>query len=112
MFQLFLAGLRQFEVVVRDIKPLRLPVLVSVDEFVRQVLFGSVFTHLNVGSSDYSWVVGTRLRLQLEELPEQNPMGFDPHEGFAEVDEDGDVKNAIRVQVQVLNTVVLEETLE
>jgi hypothetical protein len=39
-------------------------------------------------------------------------VGFDPHEGFAEVYEDGDVKNSIRVQVQVLNTVVLEETLE
>jgi hypothetical protein len=39
-------------------------------------------------------------------------VGFDPHEGFTEVDKDGDVKNAIRVQVQVLETVVLEETLE
>jgi hypothetical protein len=48
----------------------------------------------------------------MEELPEQDPVGFDPHEGFAEVDRDGDVKNAIRVQVQVLDTVVLEETLE
>jgi hypothetical protein len=39
-------------------------------------------------------------------------MGFDPHEGFAKVDEDGDVKISIRVHVQVLDTVVLEETLE
>jgi hypothetical protein len=39
-------------------------------------------------------------------------VGFDPHESFAEVDKDGDVKNAIRVHVQVLDTVVLEETLE
>jgi hypothetical protein len=39
-------------------------------------------------------------------------VGFDPHESFTEVDEDEDVKNAIRVQVQVLDTVVLEETLE
>jgi hypothetical protein len=39
-------------------------------------------------------------------------VGFDPHEGFAEVDEYGDVKNSIRVQVQVLDTVVVEETLE
>jgi hypothetical protein len=37
---------------------------------------------------------------------------FDQHEGFAEVDKDGDVKNAIRVHVQVLDIVVLEETLE
>jgi hypothetical protein len=48
----------------------------------------------------------------MEEFPEQDLVRFDPHEGFAEVDKDGDVKNAIRVQVQVLNTVVLEETLE
>jgi hypothetical protein len=39
-------------------------------------------------------------------------MGFDPHEGLTEVYKDGDVRNAIRVQVQVLDTVVLEETLE
>jgi hypothetical protein len=112
MFQPFPAGLRQFGVVVRDIKQLRLLVLVRVDEFVQQVLYGGVFTHLNVGSSDYSWVVGARLRLQMEELPKQDPVGFDPHKGFAEVDRDGDVKNAIMVQVQVLDTVVLEETLE
>jgi hypothetical protein len=55
-------------------------------------MLGDVFTHLNVGSSDYSWVVGARLRLHTKEFPEQYPVGFDPHEGFAEVDEDGDVK--------------------
>jgi hypothetical protein len=33
-------------------------------------------------------------------------VGFDPHEVFAEVDKDGDVKNSIRVQFQVLDTVV------
>jgi hypothetical protein len=52
------------------------------------------------------------LRLQTEKLPEQDPVGLDPHEGFAEVNKDGDMKNAIRVQVQVLDTVVLEKTLE
>jgi hypothetical protein len=39
-------------------------------------------------------------------------VGLDPHKGLAEVDEDGDVKDSIRVQVPVLDTVVLEETLE
>jgi hypothetical protein len=39
-------------------------------------------------------------------------VGLDPHEGFIEMDEDGDVKNPVRFQVQVLDTVVLEETLE
>jgi hypothetical protein len=28
----------------------------------------------------------------MEEFLEQYPVGFDPHEGFAEVDENGDVK--------------------
>jgi hypothetical protein len=86
--------------------------LVRIDEFVRQVLVGGIFTHLDSSSSDYSGVVGARLWLQTEKLPEQDPVGFDPHEGFAEVNKDGDVKNAIRVQVQVLDTVVLEKTLE
>jgi hypothetical protein len=66
--------------------------LIRVDEFVRQVLLGGVFTHLNAGSSNYLWVVGARLRLHAEEFPEQYPVGFDPHEVFAEVDKDGDVK--------------------
>jgi hypothetical protein len=99
-------------VVVGDVEPFRLLILVGVDELVQQVLLDGVFTHLDAGSSDYSWVVGARLRLQLEELSEQVPVGLDPHEGLAEVDEDRDVKDSIRVQVQVLDTVVLEETLE
>jgi hypothetical protein len=67
---------------------------------------------MNVSPSDYSRVVGARLRLQTEELPKQDSVGFDSHECFTEVYEDGDVKNSIRVQVQVLDIVVLEETLE
>jgi hypothetical protein len=63
--------------------------LVRVDELVRQVLVGGIFTHLDSGSSDYSRVVGTRLRLQTEKLMEQDPVGFDPQEGLAEVDKDG-----------------------
>jgi hypothetical protein len=89
-----------------------LPVLVGVDEIVRQVLLGGVLAHLDVGSSDYSWVVGARLRLQAEELPKQDPVGLDPHKGLVEMDEDGDMNNPVRVQVQVLDTVVLEETLD
>jgi hypothetical protein len=99
MLRLLPAGLRQLRVVVRDIKPLGLPVLVRVNEFVRQVLVGDIFTHLYSGSSDYSRVVGAQLRLQTEKLSEQDPVEFDPHEGFAEINKDGDVKNAIRVQV-------------
>jgi hypothetical protein len=48
----------------------------------------------------------------MEELPEQDPVGLDSHECFAEVHEDRDMENTFRVQVQVLNTVVLEKTLE
>jgi hypothetical protein len=73
---------------------------------------GGIFTHLNVGSSYYSRVIGALLRLYTKEFLEQDPVGFDQHEGFAEWDKDEDVKNAIRVHVQVLDIVVLEETLE
>jgi hypothetical protein len=41
---------------------------------------------MNAGSSNYSWVIGARLWHHAEEFPEQNPVGFDPHEGFKEVD--------------------------
>jgi hypothetical protein len=47
----------------------------------------------------------------VEELSKQNPVGLDPHEGLAEMDKDGDVKNFVEVQVQVLDSVVVEETL-
>jgi hypothetical protein len=53
MLGLLSAGLRQLRVVVREIKPLGLLVLVRVNEFVHQVLVGSILTHLNVGSSGY-----------------------------------------------------------
>jgi hypothetical protein len=39
------------------------------------------------------------LGLHAEELSEQHSVGLDPQEGFAEVDEDGDVKDSIGVQV-------------
>jgi hypothetical protein len=98
--------------VVTDIKPLRLEVLVRLYQLVAQLLVGDVFTHLDAGTSDYSWVVGTRLRLQPEEFAEQDPVGLDTHKHLAEVDEDKDVENAIRVEIEVLNTIVPEHALE
>jgi hypothetical protein len=112
MLQLLPTWLRQLRVVARDIEPLGLLVLVRVNEFVCQVLVGRIFSHLDASPSDYSWVVGAWLRLHTEELPEQDPVGLDPHKGFAEMYKDGDVKNSIRVQVQVLDTVVLKEALK
>jgi hypothetical protein len=99
-------------VVITDIEPFGLLVLVRINKLVRQILVGRVFSHLNASSSDYSRVVGTWLRLQTEELPEQDPVGLDSHECFAEVHEHRDMENTIGVQVQVLDTVVLEKTLE
>jgi hypothetical protein len=34
--------------------------------------------HLDAVSSDYSWVIVARLRLQAEELSKQNLVGLDP----------------------------------
>jgi hypothetical protein len=78
MLRLFPTGLRLLRVVVRDVKPFGLLVLVRVDELERQVLVGDVFTHLNVGSSDYSWVVGAQRWLHTEEFLKQYPVGFIP----------------------------------
>jgi hypothetical protein len=94
--------------IVADVEPLGFPFLVRLYQFVRQVLVGGVFTHLDAGTSDYSRVVGARLRLQPEELAEQNLVGLDTHKRLAKTDEDGDVENVIGIQVEVLDSVVPE----
>jgi hypothetical protein len=48
------------------------------------------------------------LRLHLEELPEQVPMGLDPQKGFTEMYEDGNVEDTIGVEVELLDAVVPE----
>jgi hypothetical protein len=70
MLRLVLAWLRQLRVMVADIEPFGFPVLVRLYQLVRQVLVSSVLMHLDVGTSDYSRVVGAGLRLQPEELTE------------------------------------------
>jgi hypothetical protein len=46
------------------------------------------------------------LRLHPEELPEQDLMGLDPQEGFAEIYKDSGVEDTIGVEVEVLDAVV------
>jgi hypothetical protein len=75
-------------VVVGHIEPLRLPILIGVNKLVGEVLLCGVLPYLDPGSSHYSGAAGTGLRLHPEELPEQDPMGLDPQEGFAEMYED------------------------
>jgi hypothetical protein len=106
------ARLQQLRVMVADVEPLRFSVLIGVDELVRQVLADGVFTLLNPDASDYSRIICAWLRLHPEELPEQNPVGLDPHKGLAEVREDGDVEDPIGVEVEVLDVVVPEHSLE
>jgi hypothetical protein len=86
--------------------------LVGVDELVREVLLGGVLPHLDSRSSDYQRVAGAWLQLHSEELPEQDPMGLDPQKSFAEVNEDGAVKNTVGVEVEVLDVVVPHGPLE
>jgi hypothetical protein len=98
--------------VVADVEPLGLPVLVQLYQLVGQVLVSGVLTHLDVGTSDYSWIVGTRLRLQPKKLEEQNLVGLDTHERFAEMDKDGDMEDVIGVEIQVLDVIVPEHSFE
>jgi hypothetical protein len=88
------------------------PVLVGVNELVREVLLGSVLPHLDSCSTNYSRVAGARLRLHPEELPEQDPVGLDPQKRLTEVDEDSDMENTVGVEVEVLNVVVPQEAFE
>jgi hypothetical protein len=86
--------------------------LVGVDQLVHEVLLRGILAHLDAGSPNYSVVVGTRLGLYSEKFPEKDLVGFDPQEGFTEVDEDRGVEDTIRVEVEVLDAVVLQEPLE
>jgi hypothetical protein len=61
---------------------------------------------------NYSGVVGARLGLHSEEFPEKYPVGFDPQEGFAEVNENRSVEDTVGVEVEVLDAVVLQKPLE
>jgi hypothetical protein len=47
-----------------------------------------------------------------KKLPEEYPVGFDPQEGFTEVDENRGVEDTVGVEVEVLDAVVLQEPLE
>jgi hypothetical protein len=84
----------------------------QINQFVQQVMVSRILSHLNASPTNYLWVIGAWLRLQTEELPEQDLVGLDSHEFFAEVHEHRDMEYTIGVQVQVLNTVVLEKTFE
>jgi hypothetical protein len=88
--------------------------LVGVDLLVRDVLLRGILAYLDVGSPNYSGVVGARLGLHSEKFPEKYPVGFDPQEGFAEVNEDGSVEDTVgvEVEVEVLDAVVLQKPLE
>jgi hypothetical protein len=98
--------------VVRDVEPPRLPIGVGVNELVCQVLLSGVLSQLDVGPSDYFWIVGARLRLHPKKLPEEDPVRLDPKESFTKMHEDHDMENTVRVQVEVLNSIVPEEALE
>jgi hypothetical protein len=99
-------------VVVRDVEPPRLPILVGVDELVREVLLGSILPPLDARSSNYSRVAGARLRLHLEELPEQDPVGLDPQKRLAEVNEDSGMEYTVGVEIDVLDAVVSQKAFE
>jgi hypothetical protein len=51
-------------------------------------------------------MAGAGLRLHPEELPEQDPMGLDPQEGFAKMNKNGGVEDTVGVEVEVLNALV------
>jgi hypothetical protein len=47
-----------------------------------------------------------------EKKAEKIPMGFDSEESFAEMDEDGNVANRIRVEVMELKPVEINKAME
>jgi hypothetical protein len=61
---------------------------------------------------NYSGVVGAGLGLHSENFREKYPVGLDPQESFAEVNEDRSVEDTVGVEVEVLEAVVLQKPLE
>jgi hypothetical protein len=86
--------------VVRDVEPLRFPILNGISQLVGEVLLCRVLPHLDPRSSDYSGITGAGLRLHLEELLEQDPMGLDPLEGFAEMYKDSSVEDTVVLRLR------------
>jgi hypothetical protein len=86
-------------VVVRDVETLHFPILAGIYQLVGEVLLRGILPHMDPRSSDYSGIAGAGLGLHPEELPEQNPMGLDPQEGFAKMYEDRGMKDTIGVEV-------------
>jgi uridylate kinase len=76
------------------------------------MLLHDVLAHLDAGPSDYSLIVGAGLGLHAEKLSEEYPVGIDPQECFAKMDEDRSVEDAVGVEIEVLNTIILQEPLE
>jgi hypothetical protein len=64
------------------------------------------------GTTNYSRVIRTWLWLQPEELSEEDPVRLDPHEGFTEVDKDGNVEDVVGVQIEILDVVVAQHPIE
>jgi hypothetical protein len=93
-------------VVVRDVEPFGLPIFIGIYQLVGEVLLGGILPHLDPRSSDYSGIASAGLRLHPEELPEQDPMGLDPQEGFAKMNKDVSVEDIVGVEVEVLDAVV------
>lgn len=48
----------------------------------------------------------------MENFLEQLEMGLDPQESFAQMHEDANLKDAIGIQIDMLQMVVLQQTLE
>ena len=98
--------------VIADLEPLVLPVLVRVDVIILEVLLMHSFPHLDARSTYYVQEVAVRLRLHSEELLEQCPVGPDPQKGLTEVNEDRDVEDSIGVQMDMLDLVIIEQSIK
>jgi hypothetical protein len=48
----------------------------------------------------------------VKELSKEYPLGLDSQECFTEVDEDRYIEDSIGVQVEVLDTIIVEKTFE
>jgi hypothetical protein len=83
---------------VPNIEPMISPVDIT-GQLVPKVLLPGLLPQLNACATDYIAVVPHGVWLDMEEISEKIPMGFDSKKRFAEMSKDGKMNNGVRRQM-------------
>src|SRR5438128_3146305 len=101
----------QSRIRVGDIEPPAMPTLQRISQRQTDILGRPTVSQLNRSSSNYNWPSFLPSH-HLKEMAEQCEMGLDSQICLTEVDEGGDVKDGVWIQVDKLNLVKMQKSME